>query len=347
MQPVPGHGGASRGVCGLRGEQRHGCAEIVCVRDGEHGAPEAHPGLGDDLRVDPVVLGRPGKHLPGALHRLPGQISGIDPLRPAPAHDEGADAVLLVRDDQGGVACLPGQCADIVQTVLHAPADPDLAVGIQPDGPAEGLADIHAEIELNQPSCLRFMAAASSWVGWPPSLPGRHPHCPAARHAGRHIPISRFPCRAPSSGSNAPRAFSEAGQEGRPEEVRQRPREGPSIRLGKSRTWHCWKPYSSERGPQGPSLTVMGGLRHLFQSFYGSLDSEGRMELGGGLCFAGVLQTHKQGMHRHASASLRKTATGRGDEFAQEDLKRMGDGSDSMAGTLSHRRIRHVPLWSA
>lgn len=91
----------------------------------------------------------------------------------------------------------------------------------------------------------------------------------------------------------------------------------------------------------------MGGLRHLFQSFYGSLDSEGRMELGGDLCFAGVLQTHKQGMHRHASASLRKTATGRGDEFAQEDLKRMGDGSDSMAGTLSHRRIRHVPLWSA
>ena len=193
MQPVPGHGGASRGVCGLRGEQRHGCAEIVCVRNGEHGAPEAHPGLGDGLRVDPVVLGRPGKHLPGALHRLPGQISGIDPLRPAPAHDEGADAVLLVRDDRDGVACLPGQRAGIVQTVLHPPADPDLALLAGPDSPAEGFPGIHAGIQLNQSSCLRFMAAASSWVGWPPSLPGRHPHYPAARHAGRHIPISRFP----------------------------------------------------------------------------------------------------------------------------------------------------------
>lgn len=40
---------------------------------------------------------------------------------------------------------------------------------------------------------------------------------------------------------------------------------------------------TARRGPQGPSLTVMGGLRHLFQSFYGSLDSEGRMELRNGL----------------------------------------------------------------
>lgn len=99
-----------------------------------------------------------------------------------------------------------------------------------------------------------------------------------------------------------------------------------------------------ERGPQGPSLTVMGGLRHLFQSFYGSLDSEGRMELRSGLCFAGVLRMHKQRMHRHASASLRKTAAGRGNEFAQTDLRRTRDGSDSMAGTLSCRRIRQAPL---
>ena len=154
--------------------------------------------------------------------------------------------------------------------------------------------------------------------------------------AGHHPPAATPPGPSRRQGQRAVRRRSASG-----------PGEEPSTRLGKSRTWHCWKPYSSERGPQGPSLTVMGGLRHLFQSFYGSLDSEGRMELGGGLCFAGVLQTHKQGMHRHASASLRKTATGRGDEFAQEDLKRMGDGSDSMAGTLSHRRIRHVPLWSA
>ena len=190
MQPVPGHGGASRGVCGLRGEQRHGCAEIVCVRDGEHGAPEAHPGLGDDLRVDPVVLGRPGKHLPGALHRLPGQISGIDPLRPAPAHDEGADAVLLVRDDQGGVACLPGQCAGIVQTVLHPPADPDLALLAGPDSPAEGFSDIHAEIQPvgSEPVFLPALHGGSLLLGRlatvsaraTPTLPCRaaHPYQP-------------------------------------------------------------------------------------------------------------------------------------------------------------------------
>ncbi len=53
---------------------------------------------------------------------------------------------------------------------------------------------------------------------------------------------------------------------------------------------------------------------------------------------------HKQRMHRHASASLRKTAAGRGNEFAQADLRRTRDGSDSMAGTLSCRRIRHAPL---
>ena len=175
MQPVPGHGGASRGVCGLRGEQRHGCAEIVCVRNGEHGAPEAHPGLGDGLRVDPVVLGRPGKHLPGALHRLPGQISGIDPLRPAPAHDEGADAVLLVRDDRDGVACLPGQRAGIVQTVLHPPADPDLALLAGPDSPAEGFPDIHAGIQPvgSEPAFLPALHGGSLLIGRLATVPAR------------------------------------------------------------------------------------------------------------------------------------------------------------------------------
>ena len=167
MQPVPGHGGASRGVCGLRGEQGHGCAEIVCVRDGEHGAPEAHRGLGDGLRAGPVVLGRPGKHLPGALHRLPGQISDIDSLRPAPAHDEGADAVLLVHDDQGGVACLLEQRIDIVQTVLHPPADPDLALLVEPDSPVEGFPDVHAEMQLvgSEPVFLPALHGGSLLIG--------------------------------------------------------------------------------------------------------------------------------------------------------------------------------------
>lgn len=238
MQPVPGHGGASRGVCELRGEQRHGCAEIVCVRDGEHGAPEAHRGLGDDLRVDPVVLGRPGKHLPGALHRLPGQVADIDPLRPAPAHDEGADAVLLVHDDQGSIACLPGQRAGIVQTVLHPPADPDLALLVEPDSPVEGFPDIHAEIQLvgSEPVFLPALHGGSLLIGRLATVPVRAtptlPCCTACRaaHPYQSFPLQGTILRQPPGpsrrqGKRAVRRRSTSG-----------PGEGPSTRLGKSRT---------------------------------------------------------------------------------------------------------------
>ena len=229
MQPVPGHGGTSRGVCGLRGEQRHGCAEIVCVRDGEHGAPEAHPGLGDGLRVDPVVLGRPGKHLPGALHRLPGQISGIDSLRPAPAHDEGADVVLLVRDDQDGVACLPGQRAGIVQTVLHAPADPDLALQAGPDSPAEGFPDIHAEIELvgPEPVFLPALHGGSLLLGWLATVSARAtPTLPCRAACRAAHPHQSFPADHHPPAATPPGPSGEAETDGCPEAAGQQPHWG-------------------------------------------------------------------------------------------------------------------------
>ena len=259
MQPVPGHGGASRGVCGLRGEQRHGCAEIVRVRDGEHGAPEAHPGLGDDLRVDPVVLGRPRKHLPGALHRLPGQISDIDPLRPAPAHDEGADAVLLVRDDQGGVACLLEQCAGIVQTVLHAPADPDLAVGIQPDGPVEGLADIHAEIEPvgPEPVFLPALHGGSLLIGRLATVPARAtPTLPCRTACRAAHPYQPFPLQGTILRQHLPdllggraRGPSGGGRPAAPERSR--------LQGWGNQGHGIVENPIARRGPQGPSLTVM------------------------------------------------------------------------------------------
>ena len=259
MQPVPGHGGTSRGVCGLRGEQRHGCAEIVRVRDGEHGAPEAHPGLGDGLRVDPVVLGRPRKHLPGALHRLPGQISGIDSLRPAPAHDEGADAVLLVHDDQGGVACLPGQRAGIVQTVLHPPADPDLALLAGPDSPAEGFPGIHAEIELvgPEPVFLPALHGGSLLLGRLATVSARAtPTLPCRAACRAAHPHQSFPADHHPPAATPPRAFWRGRDRrlsggGRPAAPL-----GPSTRLRRSMTCIVENPIA-RRGPQGPSLTVM------------------------------------------------------------------------------------------
>jgi hypothetical protein len=240
MQPVPGHGGAPRGACEPRGGQRHGRAGTVRARDGGHGAPGAHPGLGDGLRVDPAAPGRPGKHLPGAPHGPPGQVADVGPLRPAPAHDEGADAVPLVHDGQGGVACLLGQRADVVRAAPRSPADPGLAPPAEPDGPVEGLPDTHAETQPvgSEPvfppaphgGSLLMGRLATVPVRATPALPCRTA-CRAA-HPYRSLPLQGTiprrrhpPGPLQGQGKRAVRGRSASG-----------PGEGPSARLGKSRT---------------------------------------------------------------------------------------------------------------
>ena len=239
MQPVPCHGGPPRGVCELRGEQRHGCAEVVRGRDGEHRAPEAHPGLGDDLRVDPVVLGRPGKHVPRALHRLSGQVADVDPLRPAPAHDEGADVVLLVHDDQGVATRLLEQRVDVVRAVLHAAADPDLALPVESDGPVEGLPDIHAEVRLvgAEPVFLPALHGGNLLIGRLATVPVRATPtlpCRAARRAAH--PYQSFPLQGTIPRRQHPPGLLERqGQRAVRGRSASGPGEGPSTRLGKSR----------------------------------------------------------------------------------------------------------------
>lgn len=73
MEPAPGHGGAPGGVCRLRREQRHGCTEVVRVRDGEHGAPQAHPSLGDGIRPIRSFLAVPGSISLAPFNDFPGR----------------------------------------------------------------------------------------------------------------------------------------------------------------------------------------------------------------------------------------------------------------------------------
>jgi hypothetical protein len=89
------------------------------------------------MPVYAVVLRRPGEHLAGVLHRLPRKVSDVDPLRAAPAHDERADVVLLVDDDQGPFPRLVKQRVDVLLAVVQPAADPDGAVRIQPYCPVE------------------------------------------------------------------------------------------------------------------------------------------------------------------------------------------------------------------
>jgi hypothetical protein len=236
MQPVPGHGGAPRGACEPRGGQRHGRAGTVRARDGGHGAPGAHPGLGDGLRVDPAAPGRPGKHLPGAPHGPPGQVADVGPLRPAPAHDEGADAVPLVHDGQGGATCLLGQRADVVRAAPRSPADPGLA----PPGRARrpgGRTSRHPRrdtargVRAGLPACASWRQPPHGSAGHRPcqgdtriALPHGMPRgtsLSVASPAGHHPPAAAPP--GPSAG---------AGQEGRPGEVGQRPRRGAICKVG-------------------------------------------------------------------------------------------------------------------
>ena len=46
-------------------------AQLVRLGYGPDGHPDPDPRLRDRLGVCSVILGRPGKHLPGVLHGLP------------------------------------------------------------------------------------------------------------------------------------------------------------------------------------------------------------------------------------------------------------------------------------
>jgi hypothetical protein len=170
---------------------------------------------------------------------LPGRYPHVDPPRAAPADHERADVVLLVHDDKRAAAGLVEQGVDVLLPVLHAPADPDLAVGIQPDGPVEGLADIHAEIELvgPEPVFLPALHGGNLLLGWLATVSARgdtHITLPRGMPGGTSLSVvSRGP---PSSGSNTPRAFWRGRDRrlsggGRPAAPL-----GPSTRLGRSMT---------------------------------------------------------------------------------------------------------------
>ena len=229
MEPVPGHGCPPRGIRELRGHGREGGPEAVRLRYREDGAPEAHPRLRDGLRVDPVVLRRHGKHAARGLHRLAGEVPHVGPPRAAPADHERADAVLLVHDGKRAAAGLVEQGVDVLLPVLHAPADPDLAVGIQPDGPVEGPAGIHAEIELvgAEPVFLPALHGGSLLLGWQEIRlreGDTHIALPRGMPGGTSLSaVSRGP---PSSGSSTPGPSGEAGTDGCPEAAGQQPHWG-------------------------------------------------------------------------------------------------------------------------
>ena len=163
--------------------------------------------------------------------------------RAAAPHDERADVVLLVHDDERAVPGLLEQGVHVGDAALDPAAGRDLAGGIESYRPVERLADVYAEVgivrrEVVFPAgchggSLLLGRLATVSAGATPTLLGRRG---SGAQAARQVPISR------SRADHQPPAASPPGpseRQGR-RAVRGRsassPGQGPHTRLGNSRT---------------------------------------------------------------------------------------------------------------